>query len=320
MKAIRVHEFGEPEVMRLEEVNDPQPGATQLVVRVRAVGVNPVETYIRSGAYARTPQLPYTPGSDGAGTVESIGAEVKRFKVGDRVYVAGSVTGTYAELALCEEAQVHPLPDKISFAQGTALGVPYVTAHRALFGRANARPGESVLVHGASGGVGTAAVQLARAAGMTVFGTGGTEEGRRLVAEEGAHHVLDHRAPGYLEELMSLTEGRGVDVIIEMLANVNLDRDLGVLARFGRVVVVGSRGRVEIDPRQAMGRDASIHGMTAFNISPAEHVSIHAALGAGLEAGTLRPVVGKELPLAEAARAHREVLEPGAYGKIVLVP
>jgi NADPH2:quinone reductase len=163
-------------------------------------------------------------------------------------------------------------------------------------------------------------VQLARAAGLTVFGTGGTEEGRRLVAGEGAHHVLDHHAPNYLEELMKLTEGRGVDVIIEMLANVNLDRDLGVLARFGRVVVVGSRGRVEIDPRQAMGRDASIHGMTAFNISPAEHVSIHAALGAGLEAGTLRPAVGKELPLAEAARAHREVLEPGAYGKIVLVP
>ncbi|MDT7603659.1 MAG: NADPH:quinone reductase [Acidobacteriota bacterium] len=320
MKAIRVYEFGEPEVMRLEEVNNPQPASSQLVVRVRAAGVNPVETYIRSGAYARTPALPYTPGSDAAGTVEAVGAEVKRFKVGDRVYVAGSVTGTYAELALCEEAHVHSLPDKITFAQGAALGVPYVTAHRALFGRAEARAGESVLVHGASGGVGTAAVQLARAAGMTVFGTGGTEEGRRLVAQEGAHHVLDHRSPGYLEELMRLTEARGVDVIIEMLANVNLDRDLGVLARFGRVVVVGSRGRVEIDPRQAMGRDASIHGMTAFNISPAEHVSIHAALGAGLEAGTLRPVVGKELPLAEAVRAHKELLEPGAYGKIVLVP
>ncbi|MFL6230954.1 MAG: NADPH:quinone reductase [Pyrinomonadaceae bacterium] len=320
MKAIRVHEFGEPEVLRLEEVNDPQPSETQLVVRVRAAGVNPVETYVRSGAYARTPPLPYTPGSDAGGVVEAVGAQVKRFKVGERVYLAGCVSGTYAELALCEEAQVHPLPDKISFAQGAALGVPYVTAHRALFGRAGARPGESVLIHGASGGVGVAAVQLARAAGLTVFGTGGTEEGQRLVAEEGAHHVLDHRAPNYLEELMRLTEGRGVDVIIEMLANVNLDRDLTVLARFGRVVVVGSRGRVEIDPRQAMGRDASIHGMTAFNISPAEHVSINAALGAGLEAGTLRPVIGKELPLAEAVRAHREVLEPGAYGKIVLVP
>lgn len=320
MRAIRVSEFGEPDLMRLEDVPDPRPGATQIVVRIHAAGVNPVETYMRSGVYARLPELPYTPGSDAAGTVESAGAEVLRFKAGDRVYVAGSATGTYAELALCDESHIHPLPDRISFAQGAALGVPYVTAHRALFGRAQARAGESVLVHGASGGVGTAAVQLARAAGMIVFGTGGTPEGRELVAREGAHHVLDHRAPDYLGELMKLTEGRGVDVIVEMLANVNLDRDLGVLARFGRVVVVGSRGRIEIDPRQAIGRDASVLGMTAFNISPADGVSIHAALVAGLEAGTLRPVVGKELPLAEAARAHREVLEPGSYGKIVLVP
>lgn len=320
MKAIRVHEFGGPEVLRLEEVPEPQPGATQLVVRVRAAGVNPVETYIRSGAYARKPELPYTPGSDAGGTIERVGAEVKRFKAGDRVYTDGSLTGTYAELALCEEAHVHALPDRVGFAAGAALGVPYVTAYRALFERAGARPGETVLVHGASGGVGTAAVQLARAAGMTVYGTGGTQEGRRLVAREGAHQVLDHHAPNYLEELMKLTEGRGVDVIVEMLANVNLDRDLGVLARFGRVVVVGNRGRVEIDPRQTMARDASILGMAAFNIPLQERVSIHAALGAGLEAGTLRPVIGQELRLDEAARAHSEVLKAGAHGKIVLLP
>jgi NADPH2:quinone reductase len=320
MKAIRVHKFGEPEVMRLEDVPDPQPDATQVVVRVQAAGVNPVETYVRSGAYARQPELPYTPGSDAAGTVEAVGDGVRHLKSGDRVYIDASVTGTYAELALCETAHVHALPEQINFAQGAALGVPYVTAHRALFGRANARAGEAVLVHGATGGVGIAAVQLARAAGMIVTGTGGTEDGRKLVAREGAHHVLDHHAEGYLQELMKLTEGRGVDVIVEMLANVNLDRDLSILARFGRIVVVGNRGRVEIDPRQAMGRDASIHGMTAFNITTEERASIHAALIAGLEAGTLRPVVGKELSLAEAARAHREVLEAGAFGKIVLVP
>ena len=119
---------------------------------------------------------------------------------------------------------------------------------------------------------------------------------------------------------MRLTEGRGVDVCVEMLANVNLDRDLSVLARFGRVVVVGNSGRVEIDARQAMLRDAAVLGMTAFNITPQERASIHAALGAGLEAGTLRPVVGRELPLSEAVQAHRDVLEAGAFGKIVLVP
>ena len=320
MKAIRVHEFGGPEVLRLEEAPEPKPAAGQVLVRVRAAGVNPVDTYIRSGVHAVKPALPYTPGLDAAGEVEAVGEGVTRFAAGQRVYTAGSLTGTYAELALCEESQCHTLPERVSFAQGAGVFTPYVTAYRALFQRAKAQPAETVLVHGASGGVGTAAVQLARAAGLRVVGTAGTEEGRRLVSEQGAHEVLDHRAPDYFEQLNGLTGGRGVDVILEMLANVNLDKDLGALAKGGRVVVVGSRGTVEINPRTAMTRDASILGMTLFNISPQEFVSIHAALGAGLEAGTLRPVVGRELPLAEAARAHEEVLKPGAYGKIVLIP
>jgi NADPH2:quinone reductase len=320
MKAIRVHEFGGPEVLRLEEAPEPKPSAGQVLVRVRAAGVNPVDTYIRSGVHAVKPALPYTPGLDAAGEVEAVGEGVTRLAAGQRVYTAGSLTGAYAELALCEESQCHPLPERVTFAQGAGVFTPYTTAYRALFQRAKAQPGETVLVHGASGGVGTAAVQLARAAGLRVVGTAGTEEGRRLVSEQGAHEALDHRAPDYLEQLNGLTGGRGADVILEMLANVNLDRDLGALAKGGRVVVVGSRGTVEINPRQAMTRDASILGMTLFNISPQEFASIRAALGAGLEAGTLSPVVGRELPLAEAARAHEEVLKPGAYGKIVLIP
>ncbi len=320
MKAIRVHGFGGPEVLRLEEVEAPRAGAGQVVVRVRAVGVNPVDTYIRSGAYAVKPALPYTPGMDAAGEVESVGEGVARVRVGERVYTAGSLTGTYAELALCGEEQVHRLPARVSFAEGAGVYTPYATAYRALFQRAQARPGETVLVHGASGGVGTAAVQLARAAGLIVVGTAGTEEGRRHVSEQGAHHVLDHRAEGYLEQLSSLTGGRGVDVVLEMLANVNLDRDLEIMARGGRVVVVGSRGRVEIDPRRAMSRDAAILGMSLVFTPPQELAGIHAALAAGLEAGTLRPVVGREFPLAEAARAHEEVLKPGARGKLVLIP
>jgi NADPH2:quinone reductase len=306
--------------MKLEEVPNPQAGPGQVVVRVKAVGVNPVDTYIRAGAYASKPALPYTPGLDAAGIVESLGQGVSGVKVGDRVYVAGTVSGAYAELALCEASQVHPLPQHVSFAQGAAVFVPYATAYRALFQRAQAQPGELVLVHGASGGVGVAAVQIARAAGMTVIGTGGTERGRRLVAEQGAHHVLDHRAPGYLEQLMAVTNGRGVDVILEMLANVNLGKDLNVLARGGRVVVIGSRGTVEIDPRATMGRDASILGMSLLNASQQELASIHAALVAGLENGTLRPIVGQEMPLGDAPRAHQAVMEPGAYGKIVLIP
>jgi NADPH2:quinone reductase len=320
MNAIRVHEFGAPEVMRLEKVTDPRPGPGQVVVRVKAAGVNPVDTYIRSGLYPRKPTLPYTPGADGAGTIESVGEGVTRVAVGDRVYTAGTITGSYAEQALCHEAQVHPLAAQISFTQGAAVNVPYATAYRALYQISHALPGEWVLVHGASGGVGVAALQLARAAGMTIIGTAGTEKGRKLVAEQGAHHVIDHHAPDYLKRVLDLTGGRGVDVILEMLANVNLGKDLGVLAQRGRVVVIGSRGIIEIDPRETMMRDASILGMSLFNVPDRERASIHAALVAGLENGTLRPVVGRELPLVDAPRAHHAVLEPGAYGKIVLNP
>lgn len=318
MRAIRVNEFGNADVMRVEEVSIPTVGPGQVLVKVAAAGVNPVDVYMRTGNYPRKPELPYTPGSDGAGTIEAVGDGVTRVAKGDRVYLAGSVTGTYAEYALCEFNQVHPLPAQITFAQGAAVYVPYATAYRALFQRAHAAPGELVLVHGASGGVGIAAVQIGRAAGMTVIGTAGTERGRELVKEQGAHHVLDHTDPSYLEQLQKLTFGLGVDVILEMLANVNLNRDLNVLAVGGRVVVIGSRGKVEIDPRLTMGRDASIQGMSLPNAQPQEMASIHAALIAGLENGTLRPVVGQEFPLEKAPEAHEAVMKPGAHGKIVL--
>jgi NADPH:quinone reductase len=320
MKAIRVHELGGPAVLRIEQVPNLTPGPTQVVVRIHAAGVNPVDTYLRAGTYPRKAALPYTPGTDGAGTVESVGKDAKRFVLGDRVYLANSLTGTYAEQALCEESQLFPLPPHISFAQGAAIWVPYTTAYRALFHRAHARAGETVLVNGASGGVGIAAVQFARAAGMHVVGTAGTDRGRKLVAAEGAHEILDHKATGYFEKALATTGGRGFDVILEMLANVNLGNDLTVLAPHGRVVVIGSRGSVEINPRDAMTRDAAILGMTLWNIPPQDIASIQAAIVAGLENETLRPVVGQEIPLSESPRAHLAVMEPGAHGKIVLIP
>ena len=318
MKAIRVHGFGDPDVMKLEETPDVKAGAGQVVIRVYAAGVNPVDTYIRQGTYAIEPDLPYTPGIDAAGTIESVGAGVENVAVGDRVYAAGTLSGAYAEHALCNASQVHPLPDNVSFAQGAGIFIPYATAYRGLFQRARAVAGEVVLVHGSSGGVGTAAVQLAREAGLTVIGTCGSDRGQALVAEQGAHHVLDHHDPNYLQQVMDLTDGRGVDVILEMLANVNLGNDLSLLAREGRVVVIGSRGTVEINPRDAMARDACILGMVLLNAPEDVQASIHAGLFAGLENGTLRPVVGQEIPLDEAPRAHEAVMAPGAYGKIVL--
>ena len=319
MKAIRVNQFGGPEVLCLEEIPMPEPGPDQVLVGMRAVGVNPVETYIRAGTYPNLPPLPYTPGNDGAGVIQSVGARVTSVRAGDRVYTSGTSTGTYAEFAVCEAGEVHALPEKISFAQGAAINTPYATAYRALFQRAKAAMAETILVHGGSGGVGIAAVQLARAARFTVFATAGTERGRELVLKNGAHYALDHGAPYYLEKALMHTKRGGFDVILEMLANVNLGNDLSALAQKGRVVIIGSRGTVEINPRDAMSCDAAILGMVLSNATTEERLEIYQAIGAGLDNGTLNPVVGKEFLLARAAEAHEAVMQPGAFGKIVLL-
>lgn len=313
-----MHGFGGPEVLTAETVADPVPGAGEVLVRLRAAGVNPVETYVRSGAYARRPALPYIPGGDGAGDVEAVGAGVTRWREGDRVYVA-TEGSTYAERVAAPQTEVWPLPPDVSYEQGAAMGIPYATAYRAIHDRGAGRPGEWLLVHGGSGAVGTAAIQIALAHGMRVVATAGTAPGRELAAAQGARHVLDHGDPAHLEQAVALTGGRGLDLVVEMRADLNLGRVLGGLARGGRVVVVGSRGQVQIDPRDTMGRDAAVLGMMLANAGADGLARIHAALGAGLANGTLRPAIGRRFPLASAAQAHEAVLAPGALGKIVLL-
>jgi len=322
MKAIVVEEFGGPEVLALREVPDLVPGPGQVLVKVHAAGVNPVDTYVRSGAYARKPALPFTPGSDAAGRVEAVGAGVARFKAGDRVYVfgMGTHTGGYAQQLLAPESSLQFLPANTSFSQGAALGVPYGTAHFGLWARGGAKPGETVLVHGASGGVGIGAVQLARAGGLRVFGTASTEAGREALLQTGAHAVFDHSEPGYFDKIMAGTGGKGLDLILEMLANVNLEKDLRGLALGGRVVVIGSRGRIEIDPRDTMARNADVRGLMLGLASPQELRQIHASLRAGLENGSLKPLLSQELPLIDAPRAHTDVMKDKKIGKIVLLP
>ncbi len=266
MRAIRVHAFGDPDVLGLEEVPELRPPrAGEVLVRLHAAGVNPVDTYLRAGQYAALPPLPYTPGSDGAGTVEALGdTSVPGLSVGDRVYTSGSMTGTYAAAALCGAAQVHSLPDEATFAEGAALGVPYATAYRALFQRGLIGPGEIVLIHGASGGVGLAAVQLAVAAGLTVHGTAGSDAGLRLVAAQGAALVVDHREPGHAEELRAATGGRGYDLIVEMAAHIGLAFDLGLLAP--RRARRGGR-----QPRPCRDRATRPHGPRSRRARAAAH-------------------------------------------------
>jgi NADPH2:quinone reductase len=319
MQAIRIHAFGEADVLKLEMIPDPVPAAGQVLIEVHAIGVNPVDTYIRAGKYGPR-EFPFTPGSDAAGLVLSVGEGVKVFKPGDRVYTGRTISGAYAEKTVADQFNVYPLPESVTFQRGAALGIPYGTAFRALFFRGHARPAETVLIHGASGSVGSAATQMAHALGCTIIGTAGSDKGRQLVREQGAQHALDHHAPDYLKKVMNFTGGKGVDLILEMLANVNLGKDLTVLAKQGRVVVVGSRGKVELDPRDTMSREADIRGMTLMAATNEELRSTHAYIHAGLEAKTLNPILDKELSLARAAEAHVDVLKGDSHGKIVLKP
>jgi NADPH2:quinone reductase len=323
MQAILVRQHGAPEVLQVATLPDPVAGPGEVRVRVAAIGVNPYDTYMRAGGYANAPDCPYIPGADAAGTIDQIGAGVTGLSVGDRVYVGGTTAGkshgAYASLVICRPPQVHALPARLSFAQGAAIHVPYATAWRALFGRAQLKAGESVFVHGGSGAVGLATIQIARAAGHTVVATASTPEGTALALAAGATQVFNHRTPGYLDQVAAALPG-GPAVIVEMLANVNLDHDLTLLAKHGRIVVVGNRGRIDIDPRKIMGKEAAVSGMALWNLSEDELAGIHGQLAAGLASGALTPVVNVELPLAEAPRAHALIMEPGARGKIVLVP
>lgn len=324
MKAIRAHAFGGPEVLQLDDVDDPTPGPGDVVIDVKAAGVNPADTYMRGGAYAIVPDLPYTPGGDAAGVISAVGDGVTNYKVGDRVFagvaMGFSMQGCYAEKVLRKANDVLALPDSVGFTQGAALGVPYATAHYGLFARGGSKAGETVFIHGASGAVGTAAIQLAKRADMTVIGSGGTDRGRKLILDEGADHAVDHTATGYLDEIKALTGGKGPDIILEMLANVNLAADLDLVAKYGRIIVIGNRGEITINPRMTMMKDLDVRGLALFNGTRAQMEAIMTDLLAGLADGSLRPVVGREMALVDAGKSHEAVLEPGAFGKIVLLP
>ncbi len=316
MKAMQVNDYGPASDLTLVDVNKPTINADQILVQIGASGVNPVDTYIRSGINNYTASFPHTPGNDGSGTIVEVGKNVTDFQVGQRVYFSRNLTGSAAEYAVTLPTHTFPLANALSFVEGACLGVPYTTAHRALFGRAHAQAGDKVLIHGATGAVGIAAVQLAMASGMDVVASAGTVEGANLLRAQGVQTVIMHNEEGYLAPFQSLDTG--FDVIIEMLANHNLDQDLKALAFGGRVAVIGNRGTVEINPRDLMARDAAVMGVALANCKPAELKRIAQAMLPLFEAGVLKPVVRKEYALTELPQAHDDVLKSGAQGNLVV--
>ncbi|KAL5012138.1 hypothetical protein ScPMuIL_010689 [Solemya velum] len=319
MKAIRVSEFGGPEVLKFESgVPVPTVHDNQVLIKVAAAGVNPVDTYIRSGAYSALPTLPYTPGMDTSGTVEEIGAKVTEFKRGDRVYTIRTASGGYAEYTTADTDFVGRLSDKLTFEQGAGLGVPYYTAFRA-FSKAQIKAGETVLVHGASGAVGLACTQIGVSMGVQIIGTAGTEVGMELVRKNGATAVFNHREDGYREKIVAETGGAGPDVILEMAAHINLSHDLEIIKKYGRIVIVGGRGSLEINPRMFMGKECTLTGM-ALMLSPKEAwTEMHAAVQKGMADGWLQPYIRQQYPLSDAKQAQTDIMSSrGAQGKIIL--
>ncbi|MFN2355037.1 MAG: NADPH:quinone reductase [Desulfopila sp.] len=275
MKAIQVQTFGGPEELQICELDIPKPGNEEVLVQVEAVGVNPVDAYIRAGNYPVLPQPPFIPGKDVGGRVVEVGTAVKKWKEGDRVYSAGTRTGGYAEFSVCHQSQIFSLPQNVDCKMG--------------------------------------------AAGLEVHGTAGTEEGLVKIRRVGAHKAYNHSAANYLDE-MTFSDDAGYDIILEMLANVNLVNDLALLGRGGRVVIIGSRGEITIDPRATMAKETEILGMSLFNSTEEEMKEAQVGLYQQMNMSRLTPQIALELPLEEAPEAHRRILEGGNCGKILLIP
>lgn len=324
MKAVRIHEYGGPEVLVYEDVPDPEPGSRQVLVRVEAATVNPVDVAVREDRFPTPKQPPKILGSDGAGVVERIGTEVTVCQVGDEVIFSGlgvGSEGSYAEYALIAEAQAVPKPSSLSFIDAAALGMVFPTAYYALVTRGELQQGETVLVQGGAGGVGSAAIQIAKALGARVLTTVSGAEAADLVRGIGADEVIDYKREDVVARVAELTDGRGVDLVHELVISANLPSDLGVIAKGGRIVCTGQGPRpdVALPIGPALAKDATLLFMSLNNAGRAGVAAITREVAEMAAAGRVRAVVGETLPLREARRAH-ELLEGAHVGKIVLQP
>lgn len=322
MKAIQIETFGGPEVLKTAEVIEPTPNADEVKVKLYAAGINPSESYTISGTYAyNVPDLPYIPGKDGAGIIEEVGPGVENVKVGDRVYLNASSanrnTGTYAEKVVIDAKNVYPLPDHMTLNEGAALGIPAFTAYQALNLKAKIKAGEFVMIHGASGAVGTMAVQMAKAMGAIVIGTSSTEKGRAEIIKLGADYAIPHVTEENKKALLEITDQKGPDVIIEFLANVNLETDTKVIADFGRIIVVGSRGEIEFTPRNLMSNEATVTGMAFTQPTPETMYEITHGVTALIDSKFLKPVIGRKFTLDEGPEAHKHLMESSGDGRTI---
>ncbi|MBZ4422637.1 quinone oxidoreductase [Myxococcus sp. RHSTA-1-4] len=319
MKAIRYHEVGGPEVLRLEEVPDPVPGPGEVRIRVRAAGVNFADTERRRGLYDAQAPLPRILGSEAAGVVESVGPGVDASWLGRRV-VALTVR-SYAELATAREEALLVLPERVSFEEGAGLLVQGLTAWHLVHTMGRLSAGQSVLIHAAAGGVGLLAIQLAKAAGARVLGTVSTESKARLAREHGADEVLLYSEGDVAERVRALTGGRGVELVLDSVGASTWKSSLESLAPFGHLVSYGNASGQPppVDVESLFEKSLKVSAYWLHTIHPPElQRQAREALRAELVEGRLRMQVGLVLDLAQAAEAHRQLEGRNTVGKVVL--
>jgi NADPH:quinone reductase len=311
MLAAHITETGAPSVIRFGEVATPQAGPGQVLVRVKAVAVNPIDTYIRAGAIAMPLTMPYVIGCDLAGVVEAVGEGASRFRVGDRVWGSNQGLfgrqGSFGQFAAVDEHWLYPVPATQGFESAAAGALTGITAWLGLEQFARLRSGETLFVNGGTGGVGSAVVQLAKRMGAYVVTTAGTAEKRDLARKLGADIALDHQSPTLDDELRrAVAERGGINVWFETLREPNLERSISMMAMRGRIVLMaGRQARPDFPLGAFYTRDLSLVGFAMFNASPEEQRVAADGLNAAFEAGVWRPNIARVFPLAEAEAAHQ---------------
>ncbi len=321
MKAAYIEKVGPPENIRFGDFPKPKPADGQVLVRVKAVAVNPIDTYVRAGTVPMDLPLPFIVGCDLAGVVEAVGSKVTRLKVGDRVWGSNQGLlgrqGTFAELVAVEERWLYPIPEDVSEQDAAAVALTGLTAHLGLFRDGHLKVGESVFVHGGAGGVASCVVQMARAIGARVITTAGSEEKLQLCRRLGANVVVNYKT-GDVEA--ALAKFGPIDLWWENLQEPNLERAVSHLAMRGRVILIAGRKARPVFPVGAFYvKDAAMHGFAMFNAPPEEQRKSAAEINRWLAKGKLRPVIGRVMALSEAAAAHRLQEEKTLHGKGALM-
>ena len=324
MICIEISSPGEPEVLQAIDRPDPVPAAGEVLIRVAAAGINRPDVMQRQGHYPPPPGASDIPGLEVAGVIESVGAQVSEWRVGDAVcaLVAG---GGYATKCVAPAPQCLPIPSTLDLVNAAAVPETFFTVWANVFERGRLQPGEAALFHGGASGIGTTAIQLAKARGSRVFATAGSDEKCRACEALGAERAVNYRTEEFVEAVRGLTGGRGVDLVLDIVGGSYVDRNLAALAIDGRLVVIGfmeGTPSATVDLRRILGRRLTITGSTLRPRTVDEKGAIASALLREvwplLEQGTVKPIVYRTFPLAEAAAAHRLMESSEHLGKIVL--